>query len=102
MGIGMSVTRDTSVAPQRRRDRLVTRALGIPLESSAPMGVALVLLQLILCSALVWGLGGTEHVPPHWFYVPIFFAGVRFGVPGAFLTGLASGLLSGPLMTAAP
>jgi diguanylate cyclase (GGDEF)-like protein len=98
----MSVTRDTLGALPRRRDRLVTRALKIPLESSAPMGAGLVVLQLVVCTGLVWAFHGTDLVPPHWYYVPIIFAGVRFGVPGALLTALVSGVLLSPAVGADP
>src|SRR5829696_4415656 len=91
-----------SVPRRRRRDRVVTRALGIPLESSAPIGVGLIVLQLAISAALVWALGGAHQVPPHWFYVPIIFAGVRFGVPGAFVTAIAAGVLAGPAVGVDP
>ena len=95
----MAVTRDmSSGGRQRRRDRLVTRVLAVPLESSTPMGVGLVLSLLVLSTALVWALGGTSHVPPHWFYLPILFAGVRFGVGGAAITAVAAGVLTSPYL----
>ena len=39
-------------------------------------------------------------MPPHWFYVPILFAGLRFGLVGAIPTAIASAILAGPLMPA--
>lgn len=35
-------------------------------------------------------------VSRHWFYVPVVFAAVRFGLPGALITGTAAALLGGP------
>jgi two-component system, OmpR family, sensor histidine kinase KdpD len=44
--------------------------------------------------------GGAANVPAHWFYIPIVFAAARFGLPGAIVTALVSGLVIGPLMPA--
>ncbi len=44
-----------------------------------------------------WIFGGAGNVPPHYFYVPILLAGIKFGASGAFLTAAGSGLLVGPL-----
>jgi len=41
---------------------------------------------------------GAGVVPPHWFYVPILFAAVRFHWRGALVAGLIAGVLSGPLL----
>jgi signal transduction histidine kinase len=53
------------------------------------------------CVGLSWlatfVLGGAGHVAPHWFYVPILVATVRFGLPGALISSVASGLVAGPL-----
>ncbi|MEY2476937.1 MAG: diguanylate cyclase [Actinomycetota bacterium] len=43
-------------------------------------------------------LGGAGRVAPHWFYLPVIFAGVRFGPGAAFVTGVFAGVLAGPLM----
>lgn len=42
--------------------------------------------------------GGAGHVPPHWFYIPILLAAVRFGIVGVLITALVSGIVTGPLM----
>jgi signal transduction histidine kinase len=42
--------------------------------------------------------GGAGHVPPHWFYLPIFLAAVRFGIVGGMITALVSGIVTGPLI----
>ncbi|MEA3185399.1 MAG: diguanylate cyclase, partial [Ilumatobacteraceae bacterium] len=45
-----------------------------------------------------YAFGGAHNVPPHFFYVPILFAGLRFGLVGAIPTAIASTILAGPLM----
>ena len=42
--------------------------------------------------------GGAGHVPPHWFYIPILLAAVRFSIVGGVITALVSGIVTGPLM----
>ncbi|MEY2566934.1 MAG: diguanylate cyclase [Actinomycetota bacterium] len=42
--------------------------------------------------------GGAGRVPPHWFYLPIIFAAVRFGFRAALATSLAAGVLAGPFL----
>jgi two-component system sensor histidine kinase SenX3 len=42
--------------------------------------------------------GGASRVPPHWFYVPILLAAVRFGIGGAIVTAVVSGVVAGPLL----
>lgn len=44
--------------------------------------------------------GGANEVPPLWFFVPILVAGLRFGVPGAIVVAVVSGLVAGPLTPA--
>lgn len=48
--------------------------------------------------AIVYQLGGSGRVAPHFFYFPILFAAARSGHAGAIATAVASGLLAGPLM----
>lgn len=57
--------------------------------------LAVVVVLLAASTALLVAAGGTDHAPPHWFYVPIVFAALRFGPGGAAVTGLASGMLVG-------
>lgn len=45
-----------------------------------------------------YALGGAGHVPPHFFYIGILLGAVRFGLPGAIIVAVASGILAGPLM----
>jgi EAL domain-containing protein (putative c-di-GMP-specific phosphodiesterase class I) len=58
---------------------------------------------LVASALLALALGGAGKAAPHWFYVPVVCAGARFGLPGAFVTGLAAGVLAGavPLDVAA-
>lgn len=58
-------------------------------------GVALL---LILATATVLTLGGTKTPWPHLFYVPVVFAALVLGGRGGFVSGLAAGVLCGPLM----
>lgn len=81
-------------------DRQVVRFLAAQGGRSTPWAVALVAALLGLSWALLLALGGAGHVAPHWFYIPIVLAGVRFGLAGAAAAALASGLLAGPLTPA--
>ena len=66
-----------------------------------PAAPAALLVCLLL--ALCWSLGlrtGARWGATHWFYIPILFAAIRFGVFGAALSALAAALLAGPLLPA--
>jgi diguanylate cyclase (GGDEF)-like protein/PAS domain S-box-containing protein len=45
-------------------------------------------------------LGGGTNVAPHWFYIPVFMAGLRFGWFGALVAGVVSMFVAGPLLPA--
>jgi diguanylate cyclase (GGDEF)-like protein len=77
--------------------RWVGRALRVPVSTGTFGGVVSIAVQLVACLALGWLLGGTGEFTPHWYYLPVILAGLRFGVRGAFLTALAAGILAGPL-----
>lgn len=47
---------------------------------------------------VAYGFGGAGVVPPHWFYLPVFLAGARFGIAGALAAALASTFVAGPLL----
>lgn len=64
---------------------------------NAPLGVATVALLMTIGWAGIFLAGGAGHAPPHWFYLPILVAAVRFGPGGALVTALASGIVAGPL-----
>jgi EAL domain-containing protein (putative c-di-GMP-specific phosphodiesterase class I) len=78
-------------------DRLSSRLLGATVERRITASIALIVAQLATAFALTYALGGASRVPPHWFYLPILFAGVRFGLAGAIPTAVAAALLAGPL-----
>jgi EAL domain-containing protein (putative c-di-GMP-specific phosphodiesterase class I) len=59
--------------------------------------IAWIIAQLTAGFVLTYALGGAHQVPPHWFYVPILFAGLRFGWAGAVPTAVAAAILAGPL-----
>lgn len=59
--------------------------------------VAIALTGLGLAGAwwLALSSASMTAVSRHWFYLPVVFAAVRFGLPGALITGTAGGLLAG-------
>ena len=66
--------------------------------ASSPVGaVVLVAVGLAASWLLTYLLGGAQQVVPHWYYVPILFAAVRFGPVAAVVVALLSGVLAGPL-----
>jgi EAL domain-containing protein (putative c-di-GMP-specific phosphodiesterase class I) len=77
-----------------------SRALAVVLHISGKHGVAVIVGGLAFCWAVELVSGGAAVVPPHLFYIPILFAGLRFGARGSFVTALAAGILAGPLMYA--
>ncbi len=79
-----------------RRHRWIRWFLG----NSSTAAAALVAIQLGVSFAFVYVSGGTDRVPPHWFYLPVIFAGVRFGIAGAVPTAAVAGVLAGPLAPA--
>ncbi|HXY44019.1 MAG TPA: EAL domain-containing protein [Acidimicrobiales bacterium] len=66
----------------------------------APGALAVIATLLALSWAAAYFLGGGTVVAPHWFYVPVFLAGLRFGRLGAFVTAVISMFLAGPLLPA--
>lgn len=73
----------------------LSEVLGLRLPAST--AVLLTCLLLVLC----WSLGlrtGARWGATHWFYVPILFAGIRFGALGAVAAAVASSFLAGPLL----
>lgn len=74
------------------------KVLNTALHVSRDYGVLLLVGALALSWAIPTLCGGASIVPPHLFYLPILFAGLRFGALAALGTSVASGLLAGPLM----
>lgn len=74
--------------------RLVRRlSVMRPVAAMVAIGSTIVLGWIALYLA-----GGAGHVPPHWFYIPILLAAVRFSIVGGVITALVSGIVTGPLM----
>lgn len=71
--------------------------VGAASRTSTSSSVLLVVAGLLGSWALGLALGGA-HVSPHWFYLPILYAALRFGPPGALLTALGATVLAGPLL----
>jgi EAL domain-containing protein (putative c-di-GMP-specific phosphodiesterase class I) len=86
--------------PDHWSERVSTRLLGVTIERRTAVAAGVVILLLAVGFASTYALGGVSTVPPHWFYVPILFAGVRFGLVGAIPTAIVSAMLAGPLMPA--
>lgn len=66
------------------------------------VAVALVVLGLGGAWALALSSGSLTAVSRHWFYLPVVFAAVRFGLAGALVSGVAAALLAGPAVLTAP
>jgi EAL domain-containing protein (putative c-di-GMP-specific phosphodiesterase class I) len=84
--------------PDRWSERVSTRLLGVTVERRTAVAICVIVVQLAVGFASTYALGGAHSMPPHWFYVPILFAGLRFGLVGAIPTAIASAILAGPLM----
>jgi diguanylate cyclase (GGDEF)-like protein/PAS domain S-box-containing protein len=70
------------------------------MDLSAPMALVVIALLTALSWAAAYFLGGGTNVAPHWFYVPVFMAGLRFGPWGAFAIAVISMFVAGPLLPA--
>jgi EAL domain-containing protein (putative c-di-GMP-specific phosphodiesterase class I) len=84
--------------PDRWSERVSTRLLGVTVERRTAVATRAIVLLLAVGFVSTYMLGGAHSVPPHFFYVPIFFAGLRFGLVGAIPTAIASAILAGPFM----
>ncbi|HLT97526.1 MAG TPA: HAMP domain-containing sensor histidine kinase, partial [Acidimicrobiia bacterium] len=60
--------------------------------------LAVIVAALAAGWAVVWAAGGTKTAKPHLLYVPVVIASFVGGVRAGAMTGLAAGLLMGPLM----
>src|ERR1700677_808911 len=67
---------------------------------SAPMALVVIALLTILSWVAAYFLGGGTNVAPHWFYIPVFLAGLRFGPFGALAIAVISMFVAGPLLPA--
>ena len=85
-------------AGDRRGSRL--RGLLASAWSSPALAAALITLLIAGSWELAWILGGGGHIAPHWFYVPVILAGLRFGRVGAGIAAVVSTAVAGPLLPA--
>jgi EAL domain-containing protein (putative c-di-GMP-specific phosphodiesterase class I) len=84
-----------------RRSVWVRRLIDITVRAPRFLAWGLTIAGLAGCWGVSYALGGAAAFPSHLFYFVILVAAVRFGWRGALVTGLASGLLAGPLLPAA-
>ena len=97
---GKAISASTSVlTPAPDGDRLLRLLEGRPGTNRALSALWVVAL-LWASFLLTWAAGGTNHLPPHWFYIPVLLAGGRFGLKGVVAGGLVAGILAGPLTPA--
>lgn len=78
--------------------RWVSHAIRAFMKTSA-VTAGLVIVSLIVFGwAAIYFAGGTRYIPSHWFYIPILFAAIRFGLKGATVTAVICGIVAGPLL----
>jgi diguanylate cyclase len=66
-------------------ERMATATLRVSVATSALAGLAVVVVGLGLSWLATWLIGGAGHVVPHFYYLPILFAAVRFGPVAALV-----------------
>jgi diguanylate cyclase (GGDEF)-like protein/PAS domain S-box-containing protein len=66
----------------------------------APAAFAVIAVLTAVSWVAAYYLGGGTNVAPHWFYIPVFLAGLRFGPVGALVTAVISTFVAGPLLPA--
>ncbi len=81
-------------------ERVTSRTVGFYEVTDARAAAAIIAGLLVVSWAVGQAVGGAGAVAPHWFYIPIVLAAVRFGPFGAFVAGVLSMLLAGPLLPA--
>jgi EAL domain-containing protein (putative c-di-GMP-specific phosphodiesterase class I) len=84
--------------PLGRGQYWAKRALWMSTDTSDTSAALITAGALAACWALAYLLGGAGKVAPHWFYLPVLFAGIRFGPLTALGAGVAAGVLAGPLL----
>jgi diguanylate cyclase (GGDEF)-like protein/PAS domain S-box-containing protein len=70
------------------------------MDLPAPAAVAVIVVLTAVSWLAAYFLGGGTNVAPHWFYIPVFLAGLRFGPFGALVTAVVSMFVAGPLLPA--
>ncbi len=76
--------------------KLARHTLRASLAASRGIAFLSIFLGLIGSWAIIYAAGGADYMVPHWYYVPILFAAVRFGPMTAFLVAVIAGLMAGP------
>jgi diguanylate cyclase (GGDEF)-like protein/PAS domain S-box-containing protein len=94
---GRTIQVDTTV--QRPLSDRIIASLTL-MNLSAPMALVVIALLTALSWAAAYFLGGGTNVAPHWFYIPVFMAGLRFGPAGALAVAVISMFVAGPLLPA--
>jgi diguanylate cyclase (GGDEF)-like protein/PAS domain S-box-containing protein len=84
--------------PRPLSDRIIASITLMNL--SAPVAIVVIALLTFLSWVAAYFLGGGTNVAPHWFYVPVFLAGLRFGPFGALVIAAISTFVAGPLLPA--
>ncbi len=69
-------------------------------DLAAPVALVVIAALFPISWAAAYSLGGGTIVAPHWFYLPIFLAGLRFGPFGALVAGITATIVAGPLLPA--
>jgi diguanylate cyclase (GGDEF)-like protein/PAS domain S-box-containing protein len=84
--------------PRPLSDRIISSITLMNL--SAPMALVVIALLTAVSWVAAYFLGGGTTVAPHWFYIPVFLAGLRFGPFGALAIAVISMFVAGPLLPA--
>jgi hypothetical protein len=69
-----------TTAPRHLFDRILAAVTLADL--SAPVALGVIAALTVLSWVAAYFLGGGTNVAPHWFYIPVFLAGLRFGPLG--------------------
>ena len=75
------------------------RALYASTRMTDAVAALMIVGALAGCWVIAWLVGGAATAPPHWFYLPVIFAGLRFGPLVALAAAVAAGLVGGPLLS---
>jgi diguanylate cyclase (GGDEF)-like protein/PAS domain S-box-containing protein len=89
---------EDDIAPRPFSDRLIRWVTLVDMPGWAAVLAIAAMIGVSWLAAFY--LGGGTNVAPHWFYLPIFLAGLRFGPFGALLAGGVSMYVAGPLLPA--
>src|ERR1017187_4403366 len=87
-----------ATVPRPLSDRIIASITLMNL--SASMALVVIALLTALSWVAAYFLGGGTNVAPHWFYIPVFMAGLRFGPSGALAAAVISMYVAGPLLPA--